>query len=137
MMTRNPCYRWLIVFIPPAFFSRGGFEQEFLWIFRPSPGHVRQARRALLYDAAVSLMRQWLNAGRKIWEVDWWGVGYRRRRVPLLNRNFGKLLFHKWADAGHVTPEALTIGDLGNVWAQPSRMASRNGLGSEDGVSLP
>lgn len=55
MMTRS-LYRWLIFLHPPAFRLR--FEEELLWIFDES----REASGAasLLYDAALSLLRQWL-----------------------------------------------------------------------------
>jgi len=49
-------YRWLICLHPPAFRLR--FEEELLWIFDESIGASGAA--PLLYDAAFSLLRQWL-----------------------------------------------------------------------------
>lgn len=54
-MTRT-FYRWLICLHPPAFRLR--FEEELLWIFDESSdvsGGV-----PLLYDAAISVLRQWI-----------------------------------------------------------------------------
>ena len=83
MMTRT-LYRWLICLHPPAFRSR--FEQELLWIFdesRQTSGTV-----PLLYDAAISLLRQWLMRSG-MWK---WVVGGVAGVVPLLI-GFGSFLF--------------------------------------------
>lgn len=54
-MIRN-LYRWLISLHPPAFRLR--FEEEFLSIFDESSAFSGAA--PLLYDAVISLLRQWL-----------------------------------------------------------------------------
>jgi len=54
-MTRT-VYRWLIRLHPPAFRLR--FEPELLWIFDESIDESGAA--PLVYDAAISLLRQWL-----------------------------------------------------------------------------
>lgn len=84
MMNRT-LYRWLICLHPPVFRLR--FEQELLWIFDES----REASGAtpLLYDAAISLLRQWfLRSG--LWK---WVVGGIAGAVPLLI-GFGSFLFN-------------------------------------------
>lgn len=55
MMTRT-FYRWLILLHPPSFRLR--FEEELLWIFDESSDNSGSA--PLLYDAVISLLRQWL-----------------------------------------------------------------------------
>jgi hypothetical protein len=70
MMTRT-LYRWLVCLHPPAFRLR--FEQELLWIFDESSD--ASGAVPLLYDAAISLLRQWLiRSGMWKWVVG----GYRR-----------------------------------------------------------
>ena len=71
MMTR-PLYRRLICLHPPAFRLR--FEEELLWIFDESSDASGAA--PLLYDAAVSLLRQWLMRSG-MWK---WVVGVLRER---------------------------------------------------------
>jgi len=65
-MTRT-LYCWIICLHPPAFRLR--FEQELLWIFDESSNPSGAA--PLLYDAAISLLRQWLMRSG-IWK---WVVG--------------------------------------------------------------
>ena len=79
-------YRWLICLHPPAFRLR--FEEELLWIFDES----RNASRAapLLYDAAVSLLRQWIMRSG-MWK---WAVGGIAGVVTLLI-GFGSFLFDR------------------------------------------
>jgi hypothetical protein len=65
MMTRT-FYRWLVGLHSPAFRLR--FEPELLWIFDES----RDASGAapLLYDATISLLRQWLlRSGLRKWAI--------------------------------------------------------------------
>jgi hypothetical protein len=83
MMTRI-LYRWLIGLHPPAFRLR--FEQELLWIFDESCDASGAA--PLLYDAAISLLRQWL-VRSGMWK---WVVGGIAGAVPLLI-GFGSFLF--------------------------------------------
>jgi hypothetical protein len=59
-------YRWLLGLHPAAFRLR--FEEELLWIFDES----RDASGAipLLYDAAISVLRQWiLRSGMWKWVI--------------------------------------------------------------------
>jgi len=84
MMTRT-LYRWLICLHPPAFRQR--FEQELLWIFDESSDESGAA--PLLYDAAISLMRQWLMRSG-MWK---WVLGGIAGAVPLLI-GFGSFLFN-------------------------------------------
>ena len=84
MMTRT-LYRWLICVHPPAFRLR--FEQEFLWIFDESS--AASGATALLYDAAISLLRQWLMRSG-IWK---WVVGGIAGVIYLLI-GFGSFLFN-------------------------------------------
>jgi len=79
-------YRWLIGLHPPAFRLR--FEQELLWIFDES-SDASGAAAPLLYDAAISLLRQWLMRSG-IWK---WVVGGIAGAVPLLI-GFGSFLFN-------------------------------------------
>lgn len=82
-MTRT-LYRWLICLHPPAF--RVQFEQELLWIFEES----RDASGAapLLYDAGVSLLRQWL-VRSGMWK---WVLGGIAGALPVLI-GFGSFVF--------------------------------------------
>ena len=82
-MTRT-LYRWLIGLHPAAFRLR--FEQELLWIFEESSDASGAA--PLLYDAAVSLLRQWLLRSG-MWK---WVVGAIAGAVPLLI-GFGSFLW--------------------------------------------
>ena len=79
-------YRWLICLHPPAFRLR--FEQELLWIFDES-SDASGAAAPLLYDAAISLLRQWLMRSG-IWK---WVVGGIAGAVPLVI-GFGSFLFN-------------------------------------------
>jgi hypothetical protein len=79
-------YRWLICLHPPAFRLR--FEQELLWIFDES-SDASGGAAPLLYDAAISLLRQWLMRSG-IWK---WVVGGIAGTVPLLI-GFGSFLFN-------------------------------------------
>jgi uncharacterized membrane protein len=75
MMTRT-LYRWLVCLHPPAFRLR--FEEELLWIFdesRDAPGSP-----PLLYDAAMSLLRQWL-VRSGMWK---WVLGAIAGALPVL-----------------------------------------------------
>ncbi len=83
-MTRT-LYGWLVGWHPSAFRLR--FEQELLWIFDES----RDASGAapLLYDAAISLLRQWLMRSG-MWK---WVVGGLAGVVYLLI-GFGSFLFN-------------------------------------------
>jgi uncharacterized membrane protein len=83
MMTRN-LYRWLICLHPPAFRLR--FEEELLWIFDESSDASGAA--PLVYDAAVSLLRQWfIRSG--MWK---WAVGAIAGALPVVI-GFGSFLF--------------------------------------------
>ena len=82
-MTRT-LYRWLIYLHPPSFRLR--FEPELLWIFDESSN--ASGAPPLLYDAAISLLRQWLTRSG-IWK---WVVGGIAGAVPLLI-GFGSFLF--------------------------------------------
>jgi hypothetical protein len=84
MMTRT-LYRWLIYFHPPAFRLR--FEQELLWIFDESSDASGAA--PLLYDAAISLLRQWL-VRSGMWK---WVLGGIAGAVPLFI-GFGSFFFN-------------------------------------------
>jgi hypothetical protein len=84
MMTRT-LYRWLICLHPPAFRLR--FEEELLWIFDESSDAPGAA--PLFYDAAVSLLRQWLMRSG-MWK---WVVGGIAGVVYLLI-GFGSFFFH-------------------------------------------
>lgn len=82
-MTRT-FYRWLIGLHPPAFRLR--FGQELLWIFDES---TDESGAALLYAAAISLLRQWLvRSGMWKWVLG--GIG---GAVPVLI-GFGSFLFN-------------------------------------------
>jgi hypothetical protein len=84
MMTRT-LYRCLICLHPPAFRLR--FEEELLWIFDESIDESGAA--PLVYDAAISLLRQWLIRS-EMWK---WVVGGIAGAVPLLI-GFGSFLFN-------------------------------------------
>jgi uncharacterized membrane protein len=83
MMART-LYRWLICLHPPSFRLR--FEEELLWIFDESMAASGAA--SLLYDAVISLLRQWfMRSG--IWK---WVVGGIAGALPILV-GFGSFLF--------------------------------------------
>jgi len=82
-MTRT-LYRWLVCLHPPAFRLR--FEQEFLWIFDESSN--ASGATPLLYDAAISLLRQWLMRSG-MWK---WAIGGIAGVVYLII-GFGSFLF--------------------------------------------
>jgi len=83
MMTRT-LYRWLIGLHPPVFRLR--FEQELLWIFDESSEASGAA--PLLYDGAISLLRQWfMRSG--MWK---WVLGAIAGAVPVVI-GFGSFLF--------------------------------------------
>jgi hypothetical protein len=84
MMTRT-IYRSLICLHPPAFRLR--FEEELLWIFDESAGASGAA--PLLYDAVISLLRQWLIRS-EMWK---WLVAGIVGALPLLI-GFGSFLFN-------------------------------------------
>jgi len=81
-MTRT-LYRWLIGLHPPAF--RWRFEEELLWIFDES---CEASGAALLYDAAISLLRQWL-LREGMWK---WVLAGIAGMVPVVI-GFGSFLF--------------------------------------------
>jgi len=83
-MTRT-LYRCLVCLHPPAFRLR--FEPELLWIFDESVDASGAA--PLLYDAAISLLRQWLLRSG-MWK---WVVGSIAGALPLLI-GFGSFLFN-------------------------------------------
>jgi hypothetical protein len=77
-------YRCFIRLHPPAFRLR--FEEELLWIFDESSDASGAA--PLFYDAAISLLRQWL-VRSGMWK---WVVGGIAGALPLLI-GFGSFLF--------------------------------------------
>ncbi len=77
-------YRSLIYLHPPAFRLR--FDQELLWIFDESSDTSGAA--PLLYDAAISLLRQWLMRSG-MWK---WILGGIAGALPVLI-GFGSFLF--------------------------------------------
>jgi hypothetical protein len=81
-MTRT-LYRSLISLHPPAFRLR--FGQELLWIFDESGD---SSRAALLYDAVISLLRQWL-VRSGMWK---WVLGSIAGVLPVVI-GFGSFLF--------------------------------------------
>jgi len=82
-MTRT-LYRWLVRLHPPAFRLR--FEEELLWIFDESSN--ASGATPLVYDAAISLLRQWvLRSG--MWK---WALGGIAGALPVLI-GFGSFLF--------------------------------------------
>ena len=82
-MTRT-LYRWLICLHPPAFRLR--FEQELFWIFDESSD--ASGAMPLFYDAAISLLRQWLLRSG-MWT---WVLGGIAGVLPILI-GFGSFLF--------------------------------------------
>lgn len=84
-MTRT-LYRWLIRLHPPAFRQR--FGQEFLWIFDESSDG--SGAGLLVYDAALSLLRQWL-VRSGMWR---WVAGGVAGALPLVI-GFGSFLFNR------------------------------------------
>lgn len=78
-------YRWLILLHPPTFRLR--FEAELLWIFDESSDASGAA--PLLYDAAISLLRQWLLRSG-MWK---WILGGIAGAVPVVI-GFGSFLFN-------------------------------------------
>ena len=82
-MTRT-LYRWLICWHPPAFRLR--FEEELLWIFDESSDASGAA--LLLYDAAISLLRQWLLRSG-MWK---WVLGGIAGALPVVI-GFGSFIF--------------------------------------------
>jgi hypothetical protein len=83
MMNRT-LYRWLICLHPPAFRLR--FEEELLLIFDESTDTSGAA--PLVYDAAISLLRQWLMRSG-LWK---WVLGGVAGAVPVVI-GFGSFLF--------------------------------------------
>jgi uncharacterized membrane protein len=82
-MTRT-LYRWLIWLHPSSFRLR--FEEELLWIFDESSAASGAA--SLLYDAVISLLRQWfMRSG--MWK---WVVGGIAGALPIVV-GFGSFLF--------------------------------------------
>ena len=84
-MTTHTLYRWLICLHPPAFRLR--FEEELLWIFDESRDTSGAA--SLLYDAVMSVLRQWLIRS-EMWK---WIVGGIAGALPVLI-GFGSFLFN-------------------------------------------
>jgi hypothetical protein len=82
MMTRT-LYRWLICLHPPAFRLR--FKEELLWIFDES--RDTSGAMPLLYDATISLLRQWL-VRSGVWK---WVLGAIAGAVPIY-LGFGSIL---------------------------------------------
>jgi uncharacterized membrane protein len=85
MMTRT-LYRWLIYLHPPAFRLR--FASELLWIFDES--RDESGAMQLLYDAVISLLRQWLLRSG-MWK---WAVGAIAGALPVVI-GFGSFMF-RW-----------------------------------------
>jgi len=83
-MTRT-LYRWLVCLHPPAFRLR--FAQELLWIFDESSD--ASGGVPLLYDAAISLLRQWLLRSG-MWK---WVLGGVAGAFPIVV-GFGSFLFN-------------------------------------------
>lgn len=83
-MTRT-LYRWLVCLHPPAFRLR--FGQELLWIFDESSDASGAA--PLVYDATISLLRQWLMRSG-MWK---WVLGGIAGAVPIVI-GFGSFLFN-------------------------------------------
>ena len=82
-MTRT-LYRWLVRLHPPAFRLR--FEEELLWIFdEPSDA---SGVAPLVYDAVISLLRQWVMRSG-MWK---WALGGIVGALPILI-GFGSFLF--------------------------------------------
>lgn len=83
MMTRT-LYRCLVRLHPPAFRLR--FEEELLWIFDESSNAL--CRVPLVYDAVISLLRQWLLRSG-MWK---WVLGGIAGALPVVI-GFGSFLF--------------------------------------------
>ena len=83
-MTRA-LYRSLIGLHPPAFRLR--FEEELLWIFDESCDE--SSAILLVYDAVISLLRQWLLRSG-MWK---WALGAIAGAIPLLI-GFGSFMFN-------------------------------------------
>jgi hypothetical protein len=77
-------YRWLVRLHPPAFRLR--FEEELLWIFDESS--AASGATPLVYDAAISLLRQWV-VRSGMWK---WALGGIAGALPILI-GFGSFLF--------------------------------------------
>ena len=77
-------YRWLICLHPRAF--RLEFASEFLWIFDES--RDKSGVMPLLYDAVISLLRQWLLRSG-MWK---WAVGAIAGALPVVI-GFGSFMF--------------------------------------------
>lgn len=84
-MTRT-FYGWLVALHPPAFRRR--FEEELLWIFDESWGISGAV--PLLYDAVISLLRQWIMRSG-MWK---WVLGGVAGALPVVI-GFGSFLF-RW-----------------------------------------
>ena len=84
-MTSRILYRWIICLHPRAFRLR--FEQELHWIF--DEFRDESGATPLLYDAAVSLLRQWLLRSG-MWK---WVLGGIAGVLPLVI-GFGSFLFN-------------------------------------------
>jgi uncharacterized membrane protein len=82
-MTRT-LYRWLIRLHPSGF--RLQFASELLWIFDES--RYESGVVALLYDAVISLLRQWLLRSG-MWK---WAVGAVAGALPVVI-GFGSFMF--------------------------------------------
>jgi len=82
MMTRT-LYRWLVCLHPPVFRLR--FEEELLWIFDESSD---KGAAPLLYDATISLLRQWIMRSG-MWK---WALAGMAGALPILI-GFGSFLF--------------------------------------------
>ena len=78
-------YRWLVRWHPAAFRLR--FEEELLWIFDES--RDVSGVGPLFYDAAISLLRQWLIRSG-MWK---WVLGGVAGAVPVV-LGFGSFLFN-------------------------------------------
>jgi hypothetical protein len=82
---KRTLYRWLICLHPAAYRQR--FEPELLWIFDESREVSGEA--PLLYDAAISLLRQWLLRSG-IWK---WVLAGVAGTLPVVI-GFGSFLFN-------------------------------------------
>ena len=83
-MTRT-FYRWLVALHTPAFRLR--FEEELLWIFDESSD--ASGGVPLVYDAALSLLRQWIMRSG-MWK---WVLGGIAGAFPIVV-GFGSFLFN-------------------------------------------
>jgi hypothetical protein len=82
-MTRT-LYRWLVCLHPPAFRLR--FEEELLWIFDECG--AESSTTSLVYDAVISLLRQWVMRS-EMWK---WVLAGIAGALPVLI-GFGSFLF--------------------------------------------